>query len=816
MVLAGLFAPGAGGTAHAQPGTSPAEGRFELAETVQLDRADNVVQGNLERAKAYLAARHWSEAVETVRQVMENSGGMLWGVTPNRYISVREYCHLRLAALPAEALVLYRRRVDPLARKWYEEGIAAHDRQLLGSVVQQALASSWGDRALMALGEMALESGDYAAARGHWERIVPADPQAAPAWLAYPDTHLDLAAVRSRLVLASILEGSLVRARGELAQLAHLHPQARGPLGGHDVNYVEALQTLLAESALWPRPKPSPDWPTFAGSPARNKQAADAADVGVVAWRLRLRRRAGQADAPAVLTSAHAPRGGEDPWAPLSFFPLVVGRWALVANHREILAVDAATGHPAWGGTSPVIYRDQLDENPVLPPVPLNTLGVPRYTLTVHEGKLYARLGSQVTGRPQEARGASPPGGLVCLDLEDQGKLLWKAAPEAGWAFDGAPLCAEGGVYVAMRRSDIRPQAHVACFDAQTGALRWRRFVCAAETPARGMRYESTHNLLTLVRDTLYFNTNLGAVAALAAGDGQVQWISLYPRDRYGDEFHLAPHWGRELTPCLYDRGTLLVAPADSPRILALDAATGQILWQTGPEVDDVVHLLGVAHDRLIASGQRLYWIGLKEAGQGRVQYVWPEGDQGLGYGRGIIAGGRVYWPTRDDIYVFQATSAQQERVIHLRPRGTGGGNLLFAAGRLLVAGPAELVALNVEGRSPPSNYRDVAQTDAGQGLAIADLAAAHDPAAASGRNVILSAAKDLGCPHRDEILRCAQNDKTLHPSGMQPFSFGTGRAQGFQPLAKPGKALCSNPATSNPCDNSAKPTGRSPSSWGG
>ena len=67
-----------------------------------------------------------------------------------------------------------------------------------------------------------------------------------------------------------------------------------------------------------------------------------------------------------------------------------------------------------------------------------------------------------------------------------------------------------------MRRNDIRPQAHVACFDAPTGRMRWRRFVCAAETPARGMLPECTHNLLTLAGDTIYYNTNLGAVASLA------------------------------------------------------------------------------------------------------------------------------------------------------------------------------------------------------------------------------------------------------------------------------------------------------------
>ena len=60
---------------------------------------------------------------------------------------------------------LYRGRVDPVAQQWYEQGIARRDRKLLQNVVDQAFASSYGDDALMALGEMAFESGDYAAAR---------------------------------------------------------------------------------------------------------------------------------------------------------------------------------------------------------------------------------------------------------------------------------------------------------------------------------------------------------------------------------------------------------------------------------------------------------------------------------------------------------------------------------------------------------------------------------------------------------------------------------------------------------------------------
>ena len=143
--------------------------------------------------------------------------------------------------------------------------------------------------------------------------------------------------------------------------------------------------------------------------------------------------------------------------------------------------------------------------------------GTPRYTLTIAEGRLYARMGPPITNPPPQPGMSVAASSMVCLDLRAEGKLLWKAAAEEGWAFDGAPLVAGVRLLVVMRRSDIRPQVHVACFDATTGRMRWRRFVCAAETPARGGLPEYTHTLLTLAGGTIYVNTNLGAVASLAS-----------------------------------------------------------------------------------------------------------------------------------------------------------------------------------------------------------------------------------------------------------------------------------------------------------
>ncbi|MHC4177548.1 MAG: tetratricopeptide repeat protein, partial [Planctomycetota bacterium] len=174
LAAAGVLLPAGGQQAAAQFGPSANFARFELAETVQFNRADTAVMADLERGKAHVAAGQWDEAVETLRRVLEHSEEKLVGVTEQRYVSLRDYCHLQLANLPAEALKLYRSRVDPVAQRWYEEGMKKRDRELLAKVVERAFASSWGDDALMALGEMDLEQGDYTSARWCWERIVPA------------------------------------------------------------------------------------------------------------------------------------------------------------------------------------------------------------------------------------------------------------------------------------------------------------------------------------------------------------------------------------------------------------------------------------------------------------------------------------------------------------------------------------------------------------------------------------------------------------------------------------------------------------------
>ncbi len=309
-----------------------------------------------------------------------------------------------------------------------------------------------------------------------------------------------------------------------------------------------------------------------------------------------------------------------------------------VADQAEIFGFRADTGQPAWGDGGPSIYREPCRSFPWRCRGRAKRWARPATRLTIADGRLYARMGSPITNPPQQPGVSVAAGSIVCLDLRAEGKLLWKVAAEEGWAFDGAPVVAGARLFVAMRRNDIRPQAHVACFDTTTGRMRWRRFVCAAETPARGTLAECTHTLLTLAGGTIYVNTNLGAVASLAVEDGRINWLSLYPRVRSGNLLRMDAHWQRDLNPCLFDHGRLYVAPADSPRLYALDAATGQILWPGRHDdrpaetpvqdpLDDVVHLLGVSGDCLIASGHKLYWIDIAGPRAGNIAHVWPAGS---------------------------------------------------------------------------------------------------------------------------------------------------------------------------------------------
>ena len=158
----------------------------------------------------------------------------------------------------------------------------------------------------------------------------------------------------------------------------------------------------------------------------------------------------------------------------------------------------------------------------------------------------------------------------------------------------------------------------------------------------------------------------------------------------------------RNPSPCLLHQGLVIVAPADTPNIFALDANTGQMIWSTD-KLADALHLLGVVRHNLIVGGNRLTALDIRT---GKIKFTWPEsqtaGIRGLGHG--LVAGDEIFWPTRHEIYVIHGvTGARSRTSIRLGAISDGGANLAAADGRLLVAGRDKIMAFGPALPMPPN-----------------------------------------------------------------------------------------------------------------
>ncbi len=566
----------------------------------------------------------------------------------------------------------------------------------------------------------------------------------------FPHSDLSLADVRARLVLVSILEGSQERASVELELFRRLHPDADGNIGGRRGNYVELLKTWLAEVERWPAEPADPTWSTFAGNLQRNGRGRGPVDIaGQPTWVYDLPVLTADND----VVGASRLRVADNLKGLLSYFPVVVDGTVLLRTESDqkslVTALDLKTGQPKWevdyqrrlwALAPPAANSDQLvsDAHQGL----ARHAGVAKFTLTEADGKLLARMGSPVTGPSQRVMGrllSKDQGWLLGLDLRSEGKPLegFPIRPESSsWSFEGTPIYDRGLLYVVMRRSEgPRSQIHVACFELPTGPtvvddtddnarptgrMRWRTKIVAAATVGGGEIEEISHTLLTLAHGRLYCNTNLGAVASLSAASGRVDWITTYPRAtfRSGDANRSESHFFRDLNPCMVAKDFAIIAPSDASTLFAIEQATGRAVWSLPQDQGgDIVHLLGSSGDVLNVSGDHLYWIDLQS---GRVLTQFPRGGNsgaGLagpgprGFGRGVISGRQIYWPTRESIYVFAQQPVksptgwhpQGVRDIQLASRGATGGNLVIAQGVLLIASGDRLYAFDEQGPTKPA-----------------------------------------------------------------------------------------------------------------
>ena len=723
---------------------------------------------------------NYAEAIEIYQRVIQQLGDKVVEVPTDANadndedsrlsVNARRECQRRIAALPPEARTLYRTRVDPQAERWFQLGRDDRDRSILRRVVDQAFCSSWGDDALELLGDLAFQEGQFVEAMAAYVQLVP-DRPGGPG-LVHPDPSVDLAKVAAKKLLCRAAIGEHPPTEADLAAFAAAYPGAKGPFAGRKGPLAAGLAEAILNDHLAPPPQSDGRWPTFAGSPTRTRIASGPVDVGSLQWRVELE--------PITQTRTMRNYGrnsgfgmGPSPPPPperlLGYHPIVVGDQVIVANERQVIAYNLNTRPGDQPGASPsaveVVWKTREDLVGGSMTAARGNSVLARHTLSVVGDRIYARLGPPPSAAPPGNRmnfgsNFTSPSFIVALDRTAQGKLLWRREAvqiplpkrQAGGGvgsrnavFEGSPVADAHHVYVAITDRIEMTATYVACLDAETGATRWVRYVCEANPnvdPFSTGGPEISHRLLTLDGPSIYYQTNLGAVASLDAEGGSIRWLATYPWQRRGG---LNPGRDRDLNPAIVHDGLVIVAPDDSPAIYAFDAATGRLVWKTEPlsEQAKLTHLLGVAKGHLIASGDQVLWYDVRT---GKLAHTWPDNAHAVqGFGRGVLAGDRVYWPTRTEIHVLdQANGLVADPPIRLKETfDSEAGNLAVGDGYLVVAQREALVVFCQNSRLI-DRYRDEIARVPDQAINYYRLAQA---AAAIGRDEVALTSLDAALP---------------------------------------------------------------------
>ncbi|TWT33568.1 hypothetical protein KOR34_34000 [Posidoniimonas corsicana] len=703
----------------------------------------------LAQADALLEDGQWEDALETITLVMDDSDGQLVRVDGGRYVRLRDACQARLTRMPPELLAEHRRRIDPAADRLLEEGRRDRDVAPLQRVIDEYFVSSSTPAAALLLSDLAIERGDFNAARAALARLHPllTDPAGRPIGIAlngvdlpshweqidpllreprqtlpptYPDAEAELPAALARLALISTLELDLDRARAEAALLRQAAPEATGLLAGQTGPFVDRLAMLIEAADQWPRGAMPAGAPTFAGDATRSGAAAPLGELAGPIWpephtltpvtlpgEVATRRNEVVIVGGRRVIRTVEPEVSQDPQA----LPVVFGPWVLVRDAGALSALqlrDGAAGvtkdgllyQAAVGGGAVYQMQDMRVLNLMRARGLAGALVTPLGPLEVSRGVLYARVGRNQPRRTgRVVRTAADPRVLGFGLLSEGLQVVEFEEPEEPWRFSGPPLIGGGLAFIALDANEVRPRVAVACYSVATGKQVWITPVCSG-APAEDAVGVRPADVLTKQGDAIYFNTNMGAIAALDARSGRLDWLAEYPRHELGESPHRADA-ALLVSPCIAHCGRLLVAPVDCPYVLAIDQASGRGLW-SAELVDRRAELLGVRGQTLVAAGGLL--TGL-DTNTGARRYQWPSSDRSgiRGMGRGCLAGGEVFWPTRSAIYARDAeTGAATRTPIDLSPIGAAGANLTPAHGLLVAAGREKMTVYGPQPAPPP------------------------------------------------------------------------------------------------------------------
>lgn len=630
----------------------------------------------------------------------------------------------QIGSLPASALETYRLRYGPLASRLLDQAAKDRDWNKVREVRRRYFHTFAGYEASALLAQQEMYSGHPLAVS-----------------LLLDDVVANLDAVRHLGAGIVVLHAAACRHAGR--ELPSIDSIADQPIivgdQSHSIPSADDLEPWLI--SLTGEPKTlsggmTGDYPVFGTDPDRNGGSAGQMPMTNKRWDLVTtaspRQERDIREATDVLVAS-----GKLP--PPSWMPIRIGNHLLMRTTERLVGVDYRTGKRVWTypwqTTSAELNNDEQSLDALEDEQAIGDLLKQRvwndipYGQITSDGQRVFMLDSlqQVELVPYGAlqmRGTRPADGrsntLVALDLETEGKLLWRLGAGVGQEtelsdafFLGPPLPLDGRLYVI---AELAGDISLFCLDAQDGSELWRQQLVAVESG--GIETDAIRRIagaMPTYRDGIMIcPTGAGAVVAIDLADRMIRWgvsynrniglnQALISRGRAVDGSQLMQRW-HSGTAIISD-STVFVTPIEADRLYGLDLITGKNRFAKQNRYS-MRYLAGARENRFFVVGTTQ----MRAFDQRNGKVLWTSPSDMLESGQlisgiGVFGDGEYLLPTSTNEII--RVGLQDGKVLGRRKTRYPLGNLVAAGGEIVSQGPTKLsVAFGEQSLEPTVNRR--------------------------------------------------------------------------------------------------------------
>jgi outer membrane protein assembly factor BamB len=666
------------------------------------------IENLLRKATGAIDREDWKLAIDSLQRILDDPGGALLSADDaNRDIetgltmfeSAQDRATMMLASMPEEGIDAYRLLYDGRAKALFDRGIKDCNETPLRTILTRYMVSRYGDDAANVVAGWLLDRNRPAEALEILDRIE--------TLAVRPDVPEIQISVK-RAVAWTMLRNETMAWKS----LAKLSEKTIDEDGLDYTSLLRFVESGWPESSIASASAGHESWTLYGGDLSRRFEmpAVTPELQGNLPWRF-------------VLPADHEHpswweafwESGEEMYGanPIGEFAVSEGR-LFVKNLQQVVALDLESLDPLWVSDRPISIDGEQRRN-----VQSNRLQFrfgqqqvqlvdSSYTLSdqilrdhvggslsIAFGKVYAIERDGVGESPNEIennhgfsfksfpvyRGTR----LIAHDVE-HGQIIWQRGrsgdpndPLDDVQFLSTPIPIQDELWVVYaKRSDL----FLGILSPDNGIMSRNLLLCTVD-PAQLQKRQHLAIYPSSDGSNVFVSTGFGVVLSISIDPLSLRWAGQYEQHTGYDNILFSQHW--RCGPPMLAGSLLLVASSDSELLMALDRATGRLVW-TLNQPDGAKYLLGVDDDHVWLGGEQLHCVNLRD---GWIEWS-TSGDPLRTTGRGALSGDRIFVPTADGLAAFNAQSGEKLDTLPLGDQPPL-GNILCIANSTISVDPNEV-----------------------------------------------------------------------------------------------------------------------------